>query len=166
MDAPEAFEHRIAEALHADREAIHARIAKAAEAPGLHGARIRLEGDFCSRLERHARTHASEQRVDGFGREKARCAAADENADEPPAPNRRQQLLQIEQKPLDVFAFGQRTGALVRVEVAVRALAHAPRNVDIERERRQCGEAHLARFSEDLIHAVMLIASVARSRGD
>ena len=41
-------------------------------------------------------------------------------------------------------SLGQRAARLVRVEVAVRALAHAPRDVHVERERRQRGEAELA----------------------
>ena len=45
---------------------------------------------------------------------------------------------------LDVRDVGKRFAELVRVEVAVRTLPHAPRDVDVERERRQRGKAELA----------------------
>src|ERR1051326_5680532 len=70
MDAPERREHGIVEALHAERDAVHARVAKAAEARRLYGAGIRLERDLGARLEDDARAHARQELVDRLRREK------------------------------------------------------------------------------------------------
>jgi hypothetical protein len=165
VDAAELLEHSLVEALDADGEAVHAGVTESAKAASLHRARICLQRDFRARLYRDAGANAREQRVDGLRGEQARRPATDENAGEPPAPHRWQQLFQVGEQALDVLVFRQGAGALVRVEVAIRTLAHAPRDMDVKRERRQRGEAHLAWLSERLIHAAMLIASGARSRG-
>ena len=104
----------------------------ASTVPGFASSVISASG-----LERQARAHAGEQRVDRFRREQARRAAADEHAGQPPAPDRGQQRFEVEQQLLDVCLLRQLARALVRIEVAIRALAHAPRDVHVERERRQ-----------------------------
>ena len=95
---------RVVEALHADRDAVDAGVAEAAEARRLDRAGVRFERDLGAGLERQARAHAGEQRVDRLGREQARRAAADEDADQPPPPDRRQQRLQVEQQ-LATYSF-------------------------------------------------------------
>ena len=58
-------------------------------------------------------------------------------------PRRRQRALEIGDQRIHVGGVGQRLAQLVRIEVAVRALPHAPRDVDVERERGQRREAQL-----------------------
>src|SRR5216117_3396917 len=84
---------------------------------------------------RRARTPESSVSIDSG--EQARRAAADEYAANAPAPYRRKAALEIGNQSFNVLALGELTAALVRVEVAVRALAHAPGDVNVERERRQ-----------------------------
>ena len=61
-----------------------------------------------------------------------------------PSPHRGQHPFEVDEQRIDVFALRQRSAPLVRIEVAVRALAHAPRKVHVQRERRENGEADLA----------------------
>ena len=165
VDASERLEHRIVEALHAKRNAVHPRVAKATEARRLDGAGIGLERDFGDRLERQPRAHAAEQRVDRFRREQARRTAADEHADKPPAPHGGQRALEVGEQLGDVLGFRERSVALVGIEVAIRALAHAPRDVHVERERRQQRKRYLLRaLKRDLRHTGARAACAARAR--
>src|SRR5438094_874639 len=145
VDAAESREHAIVKALHADRDAVHARLPEAGEARRFDRARIRFERDFRARLERQARAHAGKQRLDRSGREQARRAATDEYADDASSPHGRKKIFKVIDQLPNVLALGELTAALVRVEVAVRAFAHAPGDVNIERERRQ--ELHAAIIS-------------------
>ncbi len=104
--------------------------------PGLASSVISASGTSGTR----ART-AGEQPIDGRGGEEAGRAAADEHGADLAAPDRRQRGLEIGEQRIDVRVFGNRAARLVRVEVAVRALAHAPRQVHVQRQRRQHGEA-------------------------
>ena len=166
MNAPERAQHAIVEALHADGDAIHAGVAEATETARLHRPGIRLERDFRAGLERQARAHAGEQCVDRFRREQAGRAAADEHARKAPTPDRRQLAFEVEQQLLDVRLFRQRARALVGIEVAIRALAHAPRDVDVERERRQGLQAHAVRpLNLRGFHSTTLSAWRARCPG-
>ena len=67
---------------------------------------------------------------DGAGR-----AAAEKDAVQRPLLRQRQVLFQIAQQRVDMAALRQPTFQRVRVEVAVWALANAPRRVDVQRER-------------------------------
>ncbi len=92
----------------------------------------------------NARAHAGEDGVDRFGRKKARRAAADEHADDAPAPDRRQREFEVAHQRRDIARLGNVAAALVRIEIAVGAFLEAPRNVDVQRERRQRLESRLA----------------------
>ena len=134
---PSAASMRVVEALHADRQAVHARGAEAAEARRLERAGIRFQRDLGAR----ARAAGARAR-----RRAARRSTRGENRLGVPPPmntltTRRPQT--DGSAPSRSASSARRTPpraarrALVRVEVAVRALAHAPRDVDVERERRQ-----------------------------
>ncbi len=97
---------------------------------------------------------AAEQAVDRVGGEDARRSAADEHADDLAAPHERQRALEILQQRVDVLRLGDLAARLVRVEVAVRALAHAPRNVHVQRKWRQDGELRLSGIGDVAIIAV------------
>ncbi len=128
VNAPECLEHCLVEAL--------------------RGAGIRLQRNFRVGFHLDSRAHRAEQRIDLLGREQAGRAAAHEDAGEPASPDRRQQRLEIAQQCGDVFRERQLALALVRIEVAVGALLHAPGQVHVERERRQRGEANLAHVAK------------------
>ncbi len=171
VHAPERHELTGREALHAEREAIDAGLAKARELVALEGPRIRFERDLGIGLQRHPRADAREQTIDRRGREQARRAATDEDADHPAAPDAGQRELEVAQQGVDIGTFGQRFRAaadLVRVEVAVRALAQAPRHVHVERERRECGEVRLVRRERDArrpgVHGALLRCGASSGR--
>ena len=48
--------------------------------------------------------------------------------------------LKITHQRVDVILLGQAAALLVRIEIAIRTLANAPRNMDVQRERWQDGE--------------------------
>src|SRR6185437_4607321 len=58
-----------------------------------------------------------------------------------PSPDFRERRFQVRHEGLDVLALGKLAALLVRIEVAIGALAQAPRDVHVERERRQLREA-------------------------
>ena len=142
VDAPDRGELRVVEALHAEREPVHARLAVAAEALALERARVRLHRDLGVGIHHEARAHRGEQAVDRRGREEARRAAADEDRVQPPPPHRGQARLEVGDERIDVLRFGKLAALLVGVEVAIGALAQAPRDVHVERQRRKLGELH------------------------
>ena len=99
---------------------------------------IGFERDLGVGRERQARAHRGEQPVDRAARRtgsacrrrRTRCARA--------VPRRAAAPLRGRRRSASTYASsGSVAARLVRIEVAVRALAHAPRDVDVERERRQ-----------------------------
>src|SRR4051794_35099828 len=132
----------------------------ASTVPGLASSVISAPGSSVRRA------HSGKQLVDGLRREEARRATADEHAHEPPSPHRRKQRLEIGDELGHVFTLGQRLGALMRVEVAVRAFAHAPGDVHVQRERRQDRELYApGALNADRRHARARAAVVPRGRG-
>ena len=105
---------------------------------------IRLHRDLGVGGERQPRAHRREQTVDRRGREERRRAAAEEHARHLASPHRRQRALEVGDERVDVRVL-RRSGRVaapgVRVEVAVRALRDAPRQVHVQRQRRQRDEA-------------------------
>jgi hypothetical protein len=134
---PERAKLRGIEALHAEREAVDAGREESRELLPLEGAGIGFERDLRARHDGQPRADAAEQAVDRVGGEDARRSAADEHADDLAAPYERQRALEVLQQRVDVLRLGNVAACLVRVEVAVRALAHAPRDVHVQRQRRQ-----------------------------
>jgi hypothetical protein len=143
VDPSERLQAGRIEALDPDRQPVDPGSAEVAELLGLERPGVRLERDLGIGCELEPRAERGEQTVDRFCREQARRPAAEEDRVHPPSPYRRQRAFEVGDQRVDVRAVGQRLAQLVRVEVAVRTLAHAPRDVDVERERRQRGEAEL-----------------------
>jgi hypothetical protein len=140
VDAPERLQFFILEALNADGQAIDPGFPETPEVFLVHRAGIGLEGDLDILVERQARANPGQQTVNGLGREQARRAAADENRMHDPPPHARQVLLQVAQQRVDVFLLRNLFPRLVRIEIAIRALAHAPGDVHVERQRRKRGK--------------------------
>ena len=137
VDAPERREPPVVEALRTERYTVDARRAVLGEARVLDGAGVRFERD----LEIGARTAAARARA---ASSRSIDSAANRLGVPPPkntemsvAPPRvgGRELEILEQRSRYASLRQPRARHLVRVEVAVRALAHAPRQVDVQRER-------------------------------
>ncbi len=137
VDAAERGKMLRVEALDPDRETVHARRPEVAELVGLERAGVRLERDLGVGLERQARADRGEQAVDRACGEQARRAAAEEDRMHAPPPHARERRLEVGDQSVDVVVLGERVARLMRIEVAVRALADAPGQVNVEGERRQ-----------------------------
>jgi hypothetical protein len=143
VDAAERLQMFVIETLDAERQAIDAGIAKAGELGGFDRARVGFQRDFSFRREHGERPEGGDQFVDGRRREQAGRAAAEEDTGHRPAPDQRQGGLQIGDQRRDVLGFRNRAIGFMRVEIAIRALLDAPRDVDVERQRR--GDAEFER---------------------
>ncbi len=145
VHAADGLQVRVGEALHADRQPRHAGGAEGPESVALEGAGVGLERDLAARLQRQPGADVGQQAVDARGRKQAGRAAADEDAEHAPAPDLRQRRLEVGTQGIEVGVLGQRAGRhFVRVEVAVGALAQAPGQVHIQRQRRQRAQRHVA----------------------
>jgi hypothetical protein len=102
VDAAERREMAVIEALHADRQAVHAGVAKAGEAVRFDRAGVGFERDFGARRQRHAGAHGGQQAVERRGRHQAGRAAAEEDAVHAPAPDVRQRMLEVGDQRRDI----------------------------------------------------------------
>jgi len=135
VDASEADQGGVIEALHPDREAIDAGGTVGGEARALDRARIGLQRDLGVRGDAHVAADPLEQTRNGVGREQARCAAAQEDASHEAPGDALALGFEIGEQRRHVFVLGRKRRH-VSVEIAVRAPAHAPRQMHVERERR------------------------------
>ena len=140
VDAAERLELRRIEALDAERQAVDAGRTEGGELVGLDGAGVGFQRDLRVVHQRQAGADGGEQRVERLGGKQARRAAAEEDADDPAAPDERQRRFQVGDQRGDVLGFRQAVAQRMRIEVAVRALLHAPGNVHVERQRQRCAE--------------------------
>jgi hypothetical protein len=111
VHAADAREHRVVEALHADRQPRHAGAAVGAETLALEGAGVGLQRDLAAGLERQPRADVGQQAVDGRRREQAGRAAADEDAVPRAAPDQRQRGLEVGAQRVQVARLGQARAA-------------------------------------------------------
>ncbi len=125
------------ETLDANRQAVDSAGRIAAEFFCLEGAGVGLHGDLGAGFERQQAADVGHQSIQPLRRHQARRTAADKNRHDPAAPYQRQRLLQISPQRIKIRALGQLATGLVRVEVAVRTLAHAPGEMHVQRQRRQ-----------------------------
>ena len=140
VDATEPLQFVVVEALHAERNAVDAGRQVTVEATVFDGAGIGFQGDLGVIGQRQARAHAVEQAVDQLRRKQAGCAATEKNTDDRSTFECRGEIdavgIQISQQMIDVVGVRRRLAAqAVRIEIAVRALLHAPRHVDVQRQR-------------------------------
>jgi len=136
----------VVEALHADGQARDARRAEGAKAVFLERAGVGLHRHFAARRQGQTGTDIAQQSVDGCRRKQTGRAAADEDALHLTAPDQRESRFEVGAQGVEVALLGQvaATRPGVRIEVAVRALFQAPRQVHIQRQRRQAGELQQA----------------------
>ncbi len=136
VDAAQAPERVVVEGLDAEADAVHPGRAVAVEAAVLGGAGVGLQRHFQVRREPQPRAGLLQEAVDRLGREQAGGAAAEEHAADHPAPDQRQVLVQVADQRVDIGVERQRALAGMRVEIAVRAFAHAPGQVHVQRQGR------------------------------
>src|SRR5205085_8271985 len=86
--------------------------------------------------KRHARAHRRDNLLDTWRREHAWCTAAEEYGVDLAPPNERQSAFEIRNQRLDIARFSYRFPGLMGIEIAVWTFAHAPRDMDVEREWR------------------------------
>ena len=151
MDAPEAFQFVVIETLHAERDAVDPGGQVAVETAVLDRAGVGFQGDLGAGGQWQALAHAIEQARDQLRRKQAGCAAAEKDTEDGAAFQRRGEIravgVEIGQQAVDVVGVRRRRAAqAVRVEVAVRALLHAPRHVDVQGQRGR-DQAHAWRRS-------------------
>ena len=139
VDAAEPHQRRVVEALHTNRQPVDAGGAKTGEASGVGRAGVRFKRDFGIGGDGEARVNARQRSGDGVRAEQARRAAPKENRLHLTTGPLRCFLVDVPQQLRDVLVFRQVAGQGVRVEIAVRAFAHAPGKVHVDRQRWQRG---------------------------
>ena len=136
MDAAQRLQMPRIETLHSDRQPVDARRTEAGEAAGFQGAGV----GFQSNLDVVAEAQPAPQPLEQGGVEvrahQAGRAAADKDRLQGAAMHPVQVLVQVGEQGVQVGALRQLRLALMGVEVAVGAFAHAPGHVHIERQRR------------------------------
>ena len=131
MYTPQRLQVCFVETLDSDRKAIHAGCAKIAKFFCFKGTGVGFQCDFGIRFQRHAGAHGGEDVVEAACGKNARRATAEKNRVHAPAPDFRQGVVEIGNERVDVLALLRYSLLLVAVEIAVRALADAPGNMDI-----------------------------------
>ncbi|VXA89346.1 hypothetical protein AERO8C_90050 [Aeromonas veronii] len=137
VNAAEAAQLLLLEALHPDGDTVDAGALETGELVRLHRTRVRLHGDLAICGERNAGPNPVQQGLHRLHRQQAGGAAADKDRGERPPLCPLQILIQILQQGGDIFEVRQLPLLGMGVEVTVRALLDAPGHMNIERERRQ-----------------------------
>ena len=165
MNAPQRAQVAGVKALHANRQPVYPRRAIAGELGDFQRAGVGFQGDFCVRVELEPGVQRAQQAVDMRRAEQAGRAAAHEHRLHPPAPDQGQGAFQVGNQRVDIAVLVQRAARLVRVEVAIRAFAHAPGKVNVQRQGRQAVQppGGGARVKLQRNHACPSSASLAAS---
>ncbi|MNT12013.1 hypothetical protein D3C72_1469210 [compost metagenome] len=137
VNPSQGLELFLLKALNTDRQAIDPQFPVRHELVLLECPRIGFQRDFDVAGKRNALFDAFEQTTQRISAEQAWRAATKENRAQLTTINGVQVLIEIGQQCVDVLFFRQHGAGGVGVEVAIRAFAHAPRDVDIQRQRRQ-----------------------------
>src|SRR6266478_6574852 len=135
MNAPQGGEPLLIEALRAERYARHAGRPVFAKRAAFDGPRVRLQSHLEVVREAELAARRGEQLGDRLRCKQARRAAAEEDAVHFAPGDPRRLCLEIAYQPLQVRAVRQLAVQRVGIEIAVRALAHAPGKVHVKRER-------------------------------
>ena len=142
VDAADAFQCGVVKTLHAETDAVYPGVAITREGTMLDGARIRLQRDFDVVGQAQPRRNVIDDFRDGVRREQARRTAAEKYTLQHPALRERQILFEVARQRIDIILLRQFFRRVVRIEIAIRAFAHAPRNVDVERQRNGFRREH------------------------
>lgn len=142
MDAPQALQGGVVETLHAEAQPVDPGRTVPVETPVLGGPGIGFQGDFQIGRKAQARGGGLQEAIDRFGRKQAGRAAAKEHRVHHAAPHQRQVRIQVADQRIHVVVERQRALGRMRIEIAVRAFAHAPGQVHVQRERRRDQVGH------------------------
>ena len=135
----------VREALDAQRQAVDARSPVIGEACPLEGTRVGLHRHLGIGDDGQPGPQAGQQPVNGRPRKQAGRTATNEHRHHPAPPDQRQAGIQVGLQRRQIGVLVHPVGRqVVRVEVTVRTLPQAPRDVDIHRERRQVVQLHAA----------------------
>ena len=134
MNTADLFQQAVLEALYTNRKAVDAGLPKSLEMFAVNSTRIGLQGDFRIWNQWHACADTTEQLIHVIRCKQAGSAAADEHRLHRSAPGCGQILFKVAQQGADVALLRDVITCLVRVEVAVRALAYTPGYVDVQRQ--------------------------------
>src|SRR5271168_2726220 len=134
MNAAQYLECIRVKALRTQRHAIDARLGIALELAALYRPWVRIQGDFRAVRELNPLLERADQAGELGRSEQARRPAAKKYAVDP-APRHACCLgLEIPDQRVDIRDVGLAGLQLMRIEIAVRAFAHAPRHVHVQRE--------------------------------
>jgi hypothetical protein len=137
MDAPQRFQMRLVKTLYAQRQSVHTGIAKALEFIRLDRAGIGFQRNFGIDIQRQQHAHRAENSIHRLRRKQAGRTAADKHAVYLAPPDQWQRHFQVANQRIDIGCFRHFTARLMRIEIAVGTFAHAPGNMDIQRQRGQ-----------------------------
>ena len=144
MNPAERRQRRIVEGLRTQRQAVDAGPAIPGGRSGLDGAGIRLHRDLEVGNGCETVLDDTQQAGDIVGRKQAGRATAEKHAYQRPAGDTLGLLVEIPQQRLDVTTTRQAVAEGKRVEVTIRALPDAPRQVQVQGQRRQvCAHSRL-----------------------
>jgi len=144
VDAAQRREMSRVEALDTERKPVDSGVAEGGEFLGFDRARIGFQRDFGVRQNRQQGANGGEQAVEPHTGKQTGCAAAKKDARHLAPPDQRQGRFEIRDQGTDVLVFGNVAQRLMRVEIAIRTLLHAPRNMHVERERWRVAEFEYA----------------------
>ena len=125
------------EALDTERETVHSGAAEGGEFLRLDRSGVGFQRDFGVGQHRQQRTDGGEQAIKRRPGEQAWRTATKEDARYLSPPDQRQGGFEVGNQRADILVFRNAVRRLVRIEVAIGALLHAPRDMDVERERRR-----------------------------
>ena len=127
VNTSQALQGARIETLCADGKSIHARLPIAIEIVVLDRARVRLHRDFDIGRQRQMLGDTVEDCADFGATEKTWCTAANEHTADCPPICANSLKLDVLYKRADVSITRRRITGFVRIEIAVRTLANAPR---------------------------------------
>ncbi|CSE62086.1 Uncharacterised protein [Shigella sonnei] len=136
MNTPKSFQLFFAKTLHTNRDAVHTSTLIIDKAIGFYRSRVRFHSNFCIRCQRQTRTHAVQQRLHRRAGKQARRTTANKDCLYFTALSVSHIIVQIAKQMLNIIVVRHFSFQRVRVEIAVRAFLHAPRDVNVETQRR------------------------------
>ena len=145
MHPSQCLQLGIREALDAQRQTVDTGSPVIGKACPLESARIGLHRHLGIGDDGQPGPQAGQQPVNGRPRKQAGRTATNEHRHHPVSPDERQAGVQIGFQRRQIGVLIHPVGRqVVRIEVTVRTLPQAPRDVDIHRERRQVVQLHAA----------------------
>ncbi len=135
VDAADGAQQLRLKALHTERYTVDASLPVSLETVMLEGSGIGFQGDLGAGFDLQPGGDTLQQLFDRPRREQAGGAAAEVNGTDRASADQRQIPIQIPQQGFDIGRGRDRAPQRVRVEIAIGALADAPRQVHVKTQR-------------------------------